>query len=84
MLPNQELKIEKYPFDRQIENNRIKMAVLETAEEKGSRKRQVQIAMLCLKDGFSHDLIVKLTDLLLSEVQLLAEGKDIDAEDDLS
>ena len=79
-----QLSKEKYPFDRQIENHRIKMAVLETAEERGSRKTQIKVAMLCLKDGLSHDLIVKLTDLLLSEVQLLAEGKDIDAPDDLS
>ena len=76
-----QLSKEKYPFDRQVENRRIRMAVLETAEEKGSRRTQIRVAKVCLKDGLSHDLIVELTDLWLSEVQLLAEGKDIDDED---
>ena len=84
MLSNQELKVEKYPFDRQIENYRIKMAVLETAEAKGSRKSQIRIAKKGITMGLSFDFIAYSTELLLSEVQLLSEGKDIDAEDNAS
>ena len=71
---------EKYPFNRYIENRRIEMAVLETAEDKGKRKNQIQVALDCLAEGFPYDVIVKISRLLLSEVQLLAEGKDIDAD----
>ena len=73
---------EKYAYDRYVENRRIEMGVLETAEDKGIRKTQIKFALVSLSKGFSHDLIVELTGLLPSEVQLLAEGKDIDAEDE--
>ena len=75
-------KEEKYAYDRYIENRRIEMGVLETAEDKGDRKRQIKVALTALAKGLPFDFIVELTDLLLSEVQLLAEGRDIDAEDE--
>ena len=75
---------EKYAYDRYVENRRIEMGVLETAEDKGIRKTQIKVALTCLEKGFTYDLIVEVSGLLLSEVQLLAEGKDIDAEDETS
>ena len=75
---------EKYAYDRYVENRRIEMGVLETAEDKGDRKRQIKVAMKALANGLPFDFIADLTDLLLSEVQLLSEGKDIDAEDNAS
>ena len=75
---------EKYAYDRYIENRRIEMGVLETAEDKGIRKTQIKMALACLEDNMPYDLIVKYSGLLLSEVQLLSEGKDIDAEDNAS
>ncbi len=72
---------EKYAYNRYVENRRIEMGVLETAEDKGKRKTQIQVAMKALAKGVPFDLIADLTDLRLSEVQLLSEGKDIDAED---
>ena len=74
---------EKYAYDRYVENRRIEMGVLETAEDKGDRKRQIKVAITCLEKGFPLDLIVEISGLSLSEVQLLAEGKDIDSDDDL-
>ena len=72
---------EKYAYDRYVENRRIEMGVLETAEDKGDRKRQIKVALTCLGDNLPFDLVVKYSGLLLSEVQLLAEGKEIDADD---
>ena len=77
-MPNEE----KYAYDRYVENRRIEMGVLETAEDKGVRKTQIKVALTCLEEGFPYEMVVKLSGLLLSEVQLLAEGKDIDAEDE--
>ncbi len=54
------------------------MDILETAEDKRKRKRQIKVAMKALKKRVPFDLIA---DLRLSEVQLLPKGKDIDAED---
>jgi predicted transposase/invertase (TIGR01784 family) len=73
---------EKYAYNRYVENRRIEMGVLETAEDKGIRKTQIKVAQNALEEGFSFDIIVKLTGLLLSEVQLLSEGKNIDADED--
>ena len=73
---------DKYPFDRRVENRRIEMGVLETAEDKGIRKTQIKVALTCLNDSLPFDLVVKYSGLLLSEVQLLAEGNDIDVEDE--
>ena len=70
---------EKYPFNRYVENRRIEMAVLETAEDKGKRKTQIQFALDCLAEELPFDTVVRLSRLLPTEVQLLAEGKDIDA-----
>ena len=74
---------EKYAYNRYVENRRIEMGVLETAEDKGIRKTQIKFALASISKGLSHDLIVELTGLLLSEVQLLAEGKSIDVEEDI-
>lgn len=73
---------EKYAYNRYVENRRIEMGVLETAKDKGKRENQIQVAKNALEEGFSFDIIVKLTGLLLSEVQLLSEGKNIDADED--
>ena len=43
---------DKYPFDRRVENRRIEMGVLETAEDKGDRKRQIKVAITCLGKGY--------------------------------
>ena len=75
-------KEEKYAYDRYVENRRIEMGFLETAEDKGIRKTQIKVAIASLTEGLPHNLIVKISGLLLSEVQLLAEGKDIDADDE--
>ena len=79
-MPNEE----KYAYNRYVENRRIEMGVLETAEDKGDRKRQIKVAITCLGKGFPFDLIVEVSGLFLSEVQLLSEGKDMDMEDNAS
>ena len=71
---------EKYAYNRYVENRRIEMAVLDTAEEKGKRKTQIQFALDCLAEGLPFDTVVRLSRLLPTEVQLLAEGNDIDAD----
>ena len=73
---------EKYAYNRYVENRRIEMGVLETAKDMGKREYQIQVALTCLAKDFPFDLIVEVSGLLLSEVQLLSEGKDIDAEDE--
>lgn len=75
------LEQEKYAYNRYVENRRIEMGVLETAEDKGKRKTQIQVALDCLEDKLPFDLVVRYSRLLPFEVQLLSEGKDIDAED---
>ena len=79
-MPNED----KYAYNRYVENRRIEMGVLETAEDKGKRKNQIEVAKTCLADNLPFDLVVKYSKLSLHEVQLLAEGKDIDADDDAS
>ena len=74
-----EEKTLKYPFDRGVENRRIELGVLETAEDKGRRKEQIEVAKIGLAKNLPFDLIVELSRLLPSEIQLLAEGKDIDS-----
>ena len=73
---------DKYLFDRHVENRRIEIAVLETAEEKGKRKSKIQLTKNALSLGLPFDMIVKVIGLPPSEVQQLSEGVDIDADDD--
>ena len=77
-MPNEE----KYAYNRYVENRRIEMGVLETAEDKGKRKDQIEVAKIGLAKNLPFDLIIDLSRLLPSEVQLLSEGKDIDVEDE--
>ena len=75
---------EKYPYNRYVENRRIEMGVLDTAKDRGKREAYIQVALGCLEDNLPFDLVVKYSHLLPSEVRLLAERKDIDAEDETS
>ena len=75
---------DKYAYNRYVENRRIEMGVLETATDKGKREVQIQVAKNALVKGLPHDLIVELTGLWLSEVQILSEGKELDSEDDVN
>ena len=73
---------EKYAYNRYVENRRIEMGVLDTAKDKGKRENQIEVARIGLAKNLPFDLIVELSRLLPSEIQLLAEGKHIDTDDE--
>lgn len=79
-MPNEE----KYAYNRYVENRRIEMGVLDTAKDMGKRGHQIEVARKGLSKNLSFDLILDLSGLLPSEIQLLAEGKEIDIDDDAS
>jgi hypothetical protein len=69
-------------YKRHIENKRIEMSVTETAEDRGIRKKSVDVAKKALEKGFSMMDIVELTNLSIEEVITLSQGEEIDKEED--
>jgi hypothetical protein len=69
-------------YQRHIENRRMEHSVLETAEEKGARRKTIEFATESLKEGFPIAAVAKITKLSLEEVTLLSQGKDLDADSD--
>jgi predicted transposase/invertase (TIGR01784 family) len=67
---------------RPIENRRIETSVIETAEEKGTRRKTIEFAKESLKEGFPIAAIAKITKLSLEEVSSLSEGKELDMDQD--
>jgi hypothetical protein len=74
--------IDQSAYKRHIENKRIEMGVMETAEDRGIRKKSVEVAKKALEKGFSVVDIVELTNLSEQEVIALSQGEDIDREED--
>ncbi|MDZ7879805.1 MAG: Rpn family recombination-promoting nuclease/putative transposase [Saprospiraceae bacterium] len=72
---------EKYAYNRYVENRRIEMGVLDTAKDMGKREHGIEVAKKGLAKNFPLDVILDLSGLTSREIQLLSEGKDIDAED---
>jgi predicted transposase/invertase (TIGR01784 family) len=68
---------DKAAYNRHIENRRVEMNVMDTAEEKGARKKAIQVAKTFLAAGIDMDLIAQGTQLTLEEIERLANGEDI-------
>ena len=69
-------------YKRHIENRRIEKSVTSTAEDRGERKKAIKVAKEALKEGVSPQLIAKITQLTISEVEQLAKGEDIEKEEE--
>lgn len=69
-------------YRRHIENKRIEMGVIETAEDRVVRKKSIEFALRALKKGLSMNDIAELTDLSEEEVFSLSRGEDIDKEEE--
>ena len=73
----EKLRFEKLPdldkqiYQRHVENRRIEMSVLETAEEEGIKKGKKTIAQNMKKEGFDVQTIQKLTGLTIDEINEL-------------
>ncbi|MFN0200289.1 MAG: hypothetical protein ACKVTZ_02140 [Bacteroidia bacterium] len=83
----QVLKIEsmsdedKAAYKRFKENRRNEASTLDTAKENAERAAYIQVAKALLKEGISPDLIAKTTNLLLAEIEKLANGEELDVEE---
>jgi len=63
--------IEKQAYRRHIENKRVEMAVLETAEQKGIREGVKQTAKNFKALGVSVEIIIQATGLTQEEIEKL-------------
>lgn len=68
-------------YKRHVENRRIEKSVTETAEDRGKRKRSIEVAKKGLKKGFSIEDISEMTELSIDELIMLSDGKDLDREE---
>lgn len=75
-------KDDQIAYKRHVENHRIEISVIETAEDKGARKRSIEVAMTLLNAGSDKNLIAMATKLSLEEINKLEKGEDIDKDDD--
>lgn len=69
-------------YKRHIENRRIEKAVTSTAEDKGARRSTIKVAKEALKRGLDIGLVAEITQLPITEVEKLANGEEIDKEED--
>lgn len=69
-------------YKRHIENRRIEKSVTSTAEDRGERKKAIKVAKEALKEGVNLQLIAKITQLPISEVERLAKGEEIEKEEE--
>lgn len=69
-------------YKRHIENRRIEMGVMETAIDRAKRAQSIEVAKEALKEGASIEFVTKITKLPLIEIEKLANGEDIDNEED--
>lgn len=69
-------------YRRHIENNRIEISVIETAEFKAARKRSIEGAISLLKAGINKDIIATSMQLTLEDIDQLEKGIDIDKDTD--
>jgi hypothetical protein len=72
---------ERRAYQRYIENRRIENSVIETAVDKSIRLRNIEIAKESLNEGLPIAAVSKISKLAVEEVTLLAEGKELDADD---
>lgn len=73
---------DQFAYNRHIENRRIELSVTETAEDRGKRKRSIDIAKKALENGLSYELISTLTELPLEEIEMLSRGEELEKEED--
>ncbi len=73
---------DKYAYRRHIENRRIEMGVMETAEDKGKRKAAIAIAKESILEEIPIPTIAKITKLSIEEVITLYQGGELDRNDD--
>ena len=69
-------------FNKNLQNRRIQMGVLETAMLKGVRSCSIEVAKWGLRRKMYKDIIAQETKLTLDEIDRLEKGEDIDKEDD--
>jgi predicted transposase YdaD len=68
--------------NRQVENRRIRCAVIDTAKETGKREIAIEIAQKLLAFSVSVEIIAKATELSLEEVLILQSGGDLSESED--
>ncbi len=73
---------DQFAYKRHIENKRIEMGVMETAIDKGKRKKAVEVAKKLLLANATFDFIAEITALTKEEVLILSKGEEIDKEED--
>jgi hypothetical protein len=73
---------DKLAYKRHIENVRNAMSTLSTSEEKGERKKAAAIAKKMLDANLDINLIMEMTDLSQLEISRVAQGKDINRDNE--
>ncbi len=73
---------EKKAYSRRVENRRIENSVIDTAIGKTAWLNSIEIAKNSLVEGIPISTIAKITKLSILEVNLLAQGKELDSDTD--
>ncbi len=73
---------DKIAYKRHIENVRNVMSTLSTSEEKGERNKAAAIAKKMLDANLDINLIMEMTDLSQLEISRVAQGKNINKDDE--
>ncbi len=68
-------------YKRHVENRRIEKSVTETAENRGKRKRSIEVAKVFLSVGTDKNLIAQATQLTLEEITTIEKGEELDKEE---
>jgi PD-(D/E)XK nuclease family transposase len=75
-------KEDQMSYKRHIENNRIEISVIETAEfkgeMKGARKKAIEGAISLLQAGINKSIIATSMNLTLDEIDKLERGEEVD------
>ena len=69
---------ERRSYQRHVENKRIEMGVMETAIDRATRRKAIDVAKEALKERANIDFIAKITGLSHMEIEQIAKGIDID------
>jgi PD-(D/E)XK nuclease family transposase len=69
-------------YRRHVENKRVEISVIQTAEFNAARDKTIEIAKAFLKAGTSKELVATATKLTFWEIDALERGEDIDKNTD--
>jgi hypothetical protein len=75
-------KEDQMSYRRHIENTRVEMSVIETAEYKAARKNSIETATVLLKAGVDKNIIISSTKLSLEDIYTIERGEDPDRNTD--